>query len=1048
MGVVFLDILKYWEMCELLSPVTQRSIKDLNILKDKEPWNEFKSETKKDKKLSGYSIFIGGISIDEVNDLLREVEENGTGEFKDKTVENALICRLSVSDKGIYTKTSLVISDYAYAVPFVLKYGLDADVNVDRIKEIERDFEEWIFAQDVLNEPLSTKGLKEIRNYLTKKLGIDESYSKEILYWKAELEGENKSSGIIPNQLLKDIRNIREGNVIESRRLKQYKEALLSNNENTDKRKFIVSDVDEIKKCLAAKNYPLGSWPSSYYPSLMQQIAINLMTHGEQDIFSVNGPPGTGKTTLVKEIVASNIVESALVMAEYESPDLAFAKKEFGKPLNGENVFYKLDEKLSRFGIIVASNNNVAVENISKDLPKRISADRSGMFSDPDNPDIYFESYAKELVGEEDAWGLVSARLGKKENIIKFCDVIQGNRNGLSQSILDLTSSIEEYKSAVESFLKVKAQVDKKREQIKRAQELVEEVQKIQNVIHSLEQAIEQDKRRKAGLLEGKSNFIKEKNRLEIALENTELELRDIEDIPFFQALVRKIKGLFVVDPNKDRVETLRCQSNQYKRDLELLGVSIERIEEDYTACVASISGRENQKEQEEHRFDSLSKELEDSRAWFIDVNSDGTSVDHFPNASYWQGIESNSKSQELCPWVSLQYNTLREQLFFYALQVHKHFFLNSECAKRNIDLLLGVWQGKIESKYRLKIFTDLLNTLLLVIPVISTTFAAASSLLDGVGPDSLGMAVIDEAGQANPQSAVGIINRCRKVLVVGDPLQIEPIDSVPNAIKDSLKRSTGVPSEYLEEGISVQRFADSLNQYGNYRGTKEQKLWVGCPLVVHRRCLDPMFSISNTVAYNDGMINKTLSPKASVLDRMCFEKSLWFDVPGTMKEKGKQSIESQNILAAKIFKKAISLAFDPVGEGAMPDIFFISPFRDVALNIQGLLKEVARDMDVKVEEEWIKDHCGTVHTFQGKEASEVVLVLGCDKNLGRGAAAWVGSKPNMINVAASRAKYRLYVIGEKALWREVKYVKVALEMLPVVTEQELDSTVSMSLVK
>ena len=30
----------------------------------------------------------------------------------------------------------------------------------------------------------------------------------------------------------------------------------------------------------------------------------------------------------------------------------------------------------------------------------------------------------------------------------------------------------------------------------------------------------------------------------------------------------------------------------------------------------------------------------------------------------------------------------------------------------------------------------------------------------------------------------------------------------------------------------------------------------VGVPLLVHRRCADPMFSISNSVAYNDLMVS------------------------------------------------------------------------------------------------------------------------------------------------------------------------------------------------
>lgn len=36
----------------------------------------------------------------------------------------------------------------------------------------------------------------------------------------------------------------------------------------------------------------------------------------------------------------------------------------------------------------------------------------------------------------------------------------------------------------------------------------------------------------------------------------------------------------------------------------------------------------------------------------------------------------------------------------------------------------------------------------------------------------------------------------------------------------------------------------------------ESEQIWVGCPLRVHRRCDEPMFSISNHIAYDGLMVH------------------------------------------------------------------------------------------------------------------------------------------------------------------------------------------------
>ena len=170
------------------------------------------------------------------------------------------------------------------------------------------------------------------------------------------------------------------------------------------------------------------------------------------------------------------------------------------------------------------------------------------------------------------------------------------------------------------------------------------------------------------------------------------------------------------------------------------------------------------------------------------------------------------------------------------------------------------------------------------------------------------------------------------------------------------------------------------------------------------------MFEISNKIAYDGMMINA--APRSC--EHPLLGRSTWFDVKG--KATVRQWVPEQGEVALNLLLKI--LAVDEI----IPDIFIITPFREVRTQFRRIVEfELKkRNFPREIIRE-VKGRIGTIHTFQGKEAKTVILLLGCDFSK-FGAADWAGEKPNLVNVAVTRAKDHLYVIGDRNLWHNRGY--------------------------
>jgi hypothetical protein len=174
-------------------------------------------------------------------------------------------------------------------------------------------------------------------------------------------------------------------------------------------------------------------------------------------------------------------------------------------------------------------------------------------------------------------------------------------------------------------------------------------------------------------------------------------------------------------------------------------------------------------------------------------------------------------RGHALAPWFDAEANGLRDDVFVAAMGLHKAFGdAAAKPLRHNLGVLMNIFSGrKMPDAAKEALVPDLWSSLFLVVPAVSTTFASVERMLGQLPPEALGWLVIDEASQALPQAAVGALMRTRRAVVVGDPMQIEPVVVLPDVRTQAICRTFGVdPDRFNAPSASVQTLADSATRY------------------------------------------------------------------------------------------------------------------------------------------------------------------------------------------------------------------------------------------
>ena len=983
-------------------------------------------------------------------------------------LENVYSASFITDVDGFYKEGSLQIAPFIWVI-YQMMFQPDVefkDIKLDGWDEVVKDIEKGF---NLPEEKVSLdKAAREINAYLQenilKPMGVNlfragDVYgycgftAEEIQLVKAETMPINdlKSSFFLDDLqlVLQHIDALKDNDKVLS-----YINSLNQDIEHYD----LLKDTAQMRKWYNPKVLPYGRWPSKFNLSFMQQIAVNIAKENPKDIFSVNGPPGTGKTTLLKDIIANNIVERASKFCGSNHVNDIF-KKVVGR--DGTSFYYTIPSDIAVYGMLVLSSNNKAVENITLELPNISSVKAGTNGSTLFNPEfsnqqvdlsyfakdekykyvksseVYFTFLADRLAESNTQWGLISARLGKKSNINTFMPALNVLSSDMS-SIMRMPSAQDAFEGAKRQFQAqyklVKtlfAYVTTYEENTQSIQELKLKINQLQEEVVSIDEQLSKYDTLNDDLMQ----LIEHKNCIESKL----IEYNGKRSI--FDKLwhatnwsILKAMGnptlLSVIEEETTKLQTVKDQLtalHQLVNEHE----SIINRKDSLLADIKDIDGTIKKAEKTQQEIlGTIKSSGKDSIHCFDDIALKLMSSD-----------EDRAEAHTAFLYVCNYLNECRERLLYDALQLQKAVVM-SDAFRKNMQLLSQYW-GSLSDRKKLQknfdldmIFPALLNSLMIAVPVISSTFAAVERfLINCKSESSLGTIIIDEAGQASPHMLVGALFRAQKAIVVGDPKQIEPVQTVQDLFVEKIG-GEGI-GKYRSKELSVQSLADAQNLFaGIIKNLDGSESWVGCPLVIHRRCKDPMFTVANELSYGGFMINKTIDSDDPI--DPCKE-SCWitYDASNIEYSTGKDRyIQVQGQIAFALIQKLRAR------NAEFKDIFIITPFTSVAHGFKTYMQSISDDIvnwtDKDNKSGWLKDNIGTVHTFQGKEAKVVIYMLGCQSDgTANGAIKWVNA--NNVNVAFTRAKEYIYVIGDATKWAELnKNLAFAQRYLPIYTLEDI----------
>lgn len=256
-------------------------------------------------------------------------------------------------------------------------------------------------------------------------------------------------------------------------------------------------------------------------------------------------------------------------------------------------------------------------------------------------------------------------------------------------------------------------------------------------------------------------------------------------------------------------------------------------------------------------------------------------------------------------------------------------------------------------------------------------------------------LAILDEASQCDIASLLPLLIRAKRIAVIGDPQQLKHICTIPNHKSARIYESSGLTAEDSIWNYKTQSaflLAQSLSIKHRSQAVE---------LLEHHRSQNDIIGFSNQYFYQSRL---RIATKEKSLKRVAQEPTIEWVESGSDYDRSSRVVKTE---VEEVIKYLRSLD----ERNYQGTVGVVSPFRSQANAIRQAVE--SDPILLKAVTRWnlIID---TAHSFQGDERDVILFSTGFSQGMVSTRKGFLSESGNLFNVAITRARAKLAVIGNR----------------------------------